>query len=226
MIWENPYSDAPELGLSAVGAIGRPVARRPGIASITWRDRLEEDIWDMFSTEHKIVSWEMVDEELRRRRQAGQRIVMTNGCFDLLHPGHVASLQHARDQGDCLVVGLNSDASIRRLKGRDRPIVAQHDRASMISALECVDAVTLFEDDTPLGIVEAVRPDVLVKGEDYAGSTVVGRELVESGGGRVVLLPLLPGRSSTSLVERIRSGMVDDRDLRRDAGIDSPTCQH
>ncbi len=159
-------------------------------------------------------------------RSAGRRIVFTNGCFDILHAGHVALLQKAASLGDVLIVGLNSDASIRRLKGRDRPIVAQHDRASMISALECVDAVTLFEDDTPLGIVEAVRPDVLVKGEDYAGSTVVGRELVESGGGRVVLLPLLPGRSSTSLVERIRSGMVDDRDLRRDAGIDSPTCQH
>jgi rfaE bifunctional protein nucleotidyltransferase chain/domain len=99
---------------------------------------------------------------------------------------------------------MNSDASVRRLKGPQRPVVAEHDRARLVAALECVDAVTLFDEDTPLATLEAVRPDVLVKGQDYEGREVVGRELVEAGGGRVVLLPILPGRSSTSVVEKIR----------------------
>jgi D-beta-D-heptose 7-phosphate kinase/D-beta-D-heptose 1-phosphate adenosyltransferase len=137
-------------------------------------------------------------------RSAGKRIVLANGCFDILHAGHLSLLQQAADLGDILVVAMNSDASVRRLKGPQRPVVGEHDRARLVAALECVDAVTLFDEDTPLATLEAVRPDVLVKGQDYEGREVVGRELVEAGGGRVVLLPILPGRSSTSVVEKIR----------------------
>jgi D-beta-D-heptose 7-phosphate kinase/D-beta-D-heptose 1-phosphate adenosyltransferase len=139
-------------------------------------------------------------------RTAGKRIVFANGCFDMLHAGHLSLLQRAAGLGDVLVVAVNSDESVRRLKGPDRPVVAEHDRVTMLAALECVEAVTLFDEDTPLATLEAVRPDVLVKGQDYTVSEVVGRELVEAGGGRVVLLPILPGRSSTSLVEKIRRG--------------------
>jgi len=137
-------------------------------------------------------------------RTAGKRVVFANGCFDMLHAGHLSLLQQAAGLGDALVVAINSDASVRRLKGPDRPVIHEQDRARVVAALECVDAVTVFDEDTPLETLAAVRPDVLVKGEDYAGRDVVGRELVEAAGGRVALLPLLPGRSSTSLVERIR----------------------
>jgi D-beta-D-heptose 7-phosphate kinase/D-beta-D-heptose 1-phosphate adenosyltransferase len=144
-------------------------------------------------------------------RTAGKRIVFANGCFDMLHAGHLSLLQQAAGLGDALVVAINSDASVRRLKGPDRPVTHEQDRARVVAGLECVDAVTVFEEDTPLETLAAVRPDVLVKGQDYTAREVVGRELVEAGGGRVVLLPLLPGRSSTSLVERIRGPKPGER---------------
>jgi D-beta-D-heptose 7-phosphate kinase/D-beta-D-heptose 1-phosphate adenosyltransferase len=137
-------------------------------------------------------------------RKAGKRIVFANGCFDILHAGHLSLLQQAAELGDVLIVAINSDESVRRLKGPERPVVAEQDRARLVAALECVDAVTLFDEDTPLAALEAVRPDVLVKGQDYVGREVVGRELVEAGGGQVVLLPILAGRSSTSVVDKIR----------------------
>jgi D-beta-D-heptose 7-phosphate kinase/D-beta-D-heptose 1-phosphate adenosyltransferase len=144
-------------------------------------------------------------------RTAGKRIVFANGCFDMLHAGHLSLLQQAAGLGDALVVAINSDASVRRLKGPDRPVTHEQDRARIVAGLECVDAVTVFEEDTPLETLAAVRPDVLVKGQDYTAREVVGRELVEAGGGHVVLLPLLPGRSSTSLVERIRGPKPGER---------------
>jgi len=122
-------------------------------------------------------------------RTEGKRIVLTNGCFDLLHAGHLALLSQAAKQGDVLVLAINSDASVRRLKGSERPLVPQAERAALLAALTFVDAVTIFEEDTPLAVLEAVRPHVLVKGGDYQPSEVVGRELVEAAGGRVVIVP-------------------------------------
>jgi D-beta-D-heptose 7-phosphate kinase / D-beta-D-heptose 1-phosphate adenosyltransferase len=145
-------------------------------------------------------------------RTAGKRIVLTNGCFDLLHAGHLALLGDAAKLGDVLVLAINSDASVRRLKGPERPLVTQAERAALLAALTFVDAVTIFEEDTPLAVLEAVRPHVLVKGGDYQPSEVVGRELVEAAGGRVVIVPLMPERSTTSLLERIRgSGTTRQR---------------
>jgi D-beta-D-heptose 7-phosphate kinase/D-beta-D-heptose 1-phosphate adenosyltransferase len=136
------------------------------------------------------------------RPRAG-RLVFTNGVFDLLHRGHVEYLFAARRLGDALVVGVNTDASVRRLKGRDRPINAQDDRAFVLAGLACVDAVTLFAEDTPLALIAELLPDVLVKGGDYTPETVVGKEAVEAGGGRVVILPFVPGRSTTAIVDAI-----------------------
>jgi len=135
-------------------------------------------------------------------RTEGKRIVVTNGCFDLLHAGHLALLSQAAKQGDVLVLAINSDASVRRLKGPERPLVPQAERAALLAALTFVDAVTIFEEDTPLQVLEAVRPHVLVKGGDYQPSEVVGRELVEAAGGRVVIVPLTPERSTSSVSAR------------------------
>jgi D-beta-D-heptose 7-phosphate kinase/D-beta-D-heptose 1-phosphate adenosyltransferase len=132
-------------------------------------------------------------------------VVFTNGCFDLLHAGHVSLLERARALGDRLIVGLNSDASVRRLKGPDRPIVGGVDRARLLAALRAVDGVTIFEEDTPLELVKALLPDVLVKGADYVRADVVGGDEVEAAGGRVVLLPLADAPSTTELVRRLRS---------------------
>ena len=137
----------------------------------------------------------------------GKVVVFTNGVFDLLHPGHIAQLEVARSFGDVLVVGLNSDISVVLLdKGPGRPVMDQEARRIVLSALRCVDAVEIFDEPTPLELIRLVMPDVLVKGEDYAGREVVGREIVEAAGGRVELVPLLPGFSTTSLIERIRGG--------------------
>ena len=139
-------------------------------------------------------------------RMAGKRIVLTNGCFDLLHAGHLSLLSQAAKLGDILVLAINSDASVRRLKGPERPLVPQEDRAAVLAALGFVDAVTIFDEDTPLEVLQSVRPHVLVKGGDYQLDQVVGREFIEATGGRVALVPLTPEKSTTALVERIRSG--------------------
>jgi D-beta-D-heptose 7-phosphate kinase/D-beta-D-heptose 1-phosphate adenosyltransferase len=139
-----------------------------------------------------------------RWRAEGRRVVFTNGCFDLLHPGHVALLEAARGKGDVLVVGINSDASVRALKGEGRPLVPADERAEMLLALESVDAVVVYDEPTPREVIAALLPDVLVKGADWAADAIVGREEVEAAGGRVERVPLVPGRSTTSLVERIR----------------------
>ncbi len=133
-------------------------------------------------------------------------MVFTNGVFDLLHPGHVDVLEGARAEGAHLVVGINSDASVRRLgKGDDRPIRAEHERARVVAGLAAVDAVVIFDEETPLALVEALQPDVIVKGGDYAPERVVGAEVVRARGGRVVIIPLTPGQSTTSIVERVRA---------------------
>jgi rfaE bifunctional protein nucleotidyltransferase chain/domain len=132
--------------------------------------------------------------------------VFTNGVFDLLHAGHIALLEAARAAGDALVVGVNADASVRRLgKGADRPLVAQGERARLLAALAAVDCVVLFEEDTPLALIERLRPDVLVKGADYAPEAIVGAAEVEAWGGRVVRVPLVTGKSTTDLVRKLRA---------------------
>jgi rfaE bifunctional protein nucleotidyltransferase chain/domain len=133
-------------------------------------------------------------------------VVFTNGVFDLLHPGHVELLESARAEGAALVVGVNSDASVRRLgKGADRPLAGQEARARVLAGLSAVDCVVLFDEDTPQSLIEALAPDVLVKGADYAREAIVGADWVEARGGRVVRVPLVPGFSTTSLVERFRA---------------------
>jgi D-beta-D-heptose 7-phosphate kinase/D-beta-D-heptose 1-phosphate adenosyltransferase len=137
-------------------------------------------------------------------RAAGRRVVLTNGCFDLLHPGHVTLLEAARAEGDVLVVAINSDASIRGLKGAGRPLLPEAERAEALAALEAVDVVLCYDEPTPLEVVRALRPDVLVKGADWAEGAIVGREDVEAAGGRVVRVPLAAGRSTSALLARIR----------------------
>ncbi|HET9985665.1 MAG TPA: D-glycero-beta-D-manno-heptose 1-phosphate adenylyltransferase [Longimicrobiales bacterium] len=138
-------------------------------------------------------------------RTRAERVVFTNGCFDILHRGHVEYLAAARALGDVLVIGLNTDASVRRLKGPDRPLVPEDDRAFVLAGLACVDAVVLFDEDTPRELIAALLPDVLVKGGDYRPDEVVGRAEVEAAGGRLVLVPIVEGRSTTGLLHRIRS---------------------
>ena len=140
------------------------------------------------------------------QRALGRRIVFTNGVFDILHPGHVRYLSEARAQGDVLLVGVNSDASVRRLdKGPDRPLNPEHERAEVLSALGVVDAVVIFDEDTPHEIVAALQPDVLVKGADWAADAIVGRDVVESRGGKVVRIELAAGYSTSAIVDRLRS---------------------
>lgn len=136
-------------------------------------------------------------------RDAGKRIVFTNGCFDLLHAGHLSLLHASAELGDIFILAVNSDASVKRLKGPERPLISEQERAAMLASLACVDAVSIFEEDTPLEILRVVRPDVLVKGQDYRIEQVVGGDLVESYGGQVVLLPMIPGKSTTALIERM-----------------------
>jgi len=159
---------------------------------------------DEVGSSHKIYS--LVDASMRvdAWRTAGETIVFTNGCFDLLHAGHIKLLHAAAGEANRLVVGLNSDASVTRLKGPNRPILNQQDRASILAALECVDMVTIFDEDTPLHLIESLKPDVLVKGADYSRESVVGHELVEGRGGKVVLVPLAAGSSTTSILKTIQ----------------------
>ena len=131
-------------------------------------------------------------------------VVFTNGVFDLLHPGHIDVLDGARREGAVLVVGLNSDASVRRLKGPTRPVRNENERAQVVAALEAVDAVVVFEEDTPFELVRALQPDVIVKGGDYSSDTIVGADLVRARGGRVVVVPLQVGQSTTSIIEKMR----------------------
>lgn len=153
----------------------------------------------------KIVSRDALLARLRRPRTA--RVVFTNGVFDVLHRGHVEYLAAARALGDLLVVGLNTDASVRRLgKGADRPVNPEEDRAYVLAGLAAVDFVTAFDEDTPRALIAALLPDVLVKGGDYTRDTIVGAGEVEAAGGRVEVIPLVPGRSTTSILQRVRQG--------------------
>jgi rfaE bifunctional protein nucleotidyltransferase chain/domain len=152
----------------------------------------------------KILGWEALKAEVERRRALGERIAFTNGCFDILHVGHVRYLKEARATGDLLVLGLNSDLSVRAIKGERRPLVPEQERAEVVAALAAVDYVTLFDEETPLRLIEHLRPDCLVKGADWKEEAVVGRDAVRSWGGRVVLIPFVEGASTTNIVEKIR----------------------
>ncbi|HMV49841.1 MAG TPA: D-glycero-beta-D-manno-heptose 1-phosphate adenylyltransferase [Blastocatellia bacterium] len=150
-----------------------------------------------------VISLEALRAERRRLREAGKKVVFTNGCFDLLHPGHVRYLQQARCLGDALIVALNSDRSVRELKGDKRPILTENERAEVMAALACVDYVTVFDEPTPREIIAALLPDVLVKGGDWGVDAIVGREEVEAAGGQVLSLPFVDGCSTTDVIERI-----------------------
>ena len=156
----------------------------------------------MREAEKKMWERKALAQECARLRAAGQKIVFTNGAFDLMHAGHATYLQFARKQGDVLVVALNTDASVRRYKGEKRPIVDEKNRARMMAALECVDYVTWFDEDEPKELIAELQPDVLVKAEDWA-HYVSGREIVEARGGKVVLAPMVAGLSTTKLIEKI-----------------------
>jgi rfaE bifunctional protein nucleotidyltransferase chain/domain len=140
-----------------------------------------------------------------RARAAGKTVVFTNGVFDLLHPGHVRYLRHARSLGDVLVVGLNSDRSVRANKGAGRPINSESERAEVLEALSCVDAVVVFDEETPHAVIAELEPDVLVKGADWAENAIVGRDIVEARGGRVVRVPIETGYSTTAIIRKIRT---------------------
>lgn len=191
---------AAELANSAggivVGKVGTAVATTAEIAATLRRRDLARD-------EQKVVSLSVLEDDIRRWRRQRLVIGFTNGCFDLIHPGHISLLHQARAACDRLVVGLNSDASVRRLKGADRPVQSEAARALVLASLAKVDRVVVFEDDTPQRLIEAIRPDVLIKGADYRMDQVVGAELVQSYGGRVVLASLEPGYSTSATIANL-----------------------
>jgi D-beta-D-heptose 7-phosphate kinase/D-beta-D-heptose 1-phosphate adenosyltransferase len=190
--------EAAQLANAAAGiVVGKLGTAVVGAAELTQvlidRDTLEHN---------KLVALPQALEHVARWRRGGLKIGFTNGCFDLLHPGHVALLKQARAACDRLVVGLNADASVRRLKGAGRPVQNEEARAAVLGSLTSVDLVVLFEDDTPLALIEAMRPDLLVKGADYRHDEVVGGDIVESYGGKVLLATLLPGHSTSATIAR------------------------
>ena len=152
---------------------------------------------------HKIISGKAIDTF--RKDNADKKIVFTNGCFDILHIGHLRYMEEAARLGDILVIGLNSDASVRRLKGEERPINSQEDRAELLSALEFVDYVAIFDEDTPYELIKRIQPDVLVKGGDYKPDEVVGKDIVEARGGELKLLKFVEGKSTTNIINKIKN---------------------
>jgi D-beta-D-heptose 7-phosphate kinase / D-beta-D-heptose 1-phosphate adenosyltransferase len=199
MACDAPIDTAAKLANIAagvvVGKVGTaPVTREELLGALSQTGAVEMD--------EKVVGFEPLLRRVAAWRSDGQRIVFTNGCFDILHVGHVRLLEEARRKGDRLIVGLNSDDSVRRLKGSSRPVVGENERAGVLGAMSAVDAVVLFAEDTPLRLIEAIRPDVLVKGGDYIEGNVVGAREVRAWGGRVELIPLVPGTSTTQLIRK------------------------
>ena len=176
-----------------------------GTATVTIEEIINEIMTEKRGKAGKLRPRDELLNELDWHRRQNQTIVFTNGCFDVLHRGHVEYLKFTKQQGDIVVLGLNSDDSVRAIKGPNRPINNQYDRAEVIAALECIDYITIFDEPTPISLIEKIRPDILVKGEDWAQKGVVGREFVEAHGGKVVLAPLVKGKSSTATIERIKS---------------------
>lgn len=158
----------------------------------------------MFPDKSKVKSLDEMKTELRRLKAEGKRIVFTNGCFDILHPGHTRYLNEARSQGDYLIVALNSDRSVRAIKGADRPVFPQEVRAELLAALGCVDAVVIFDEDNPLKVIQAFVPDVLVKGGDWAEDQIIGADVVKAAGGEVRRVPYIAGYSTTEIINKIK----------------------
>jgi D-beta-D-heptose 7-phosphate kinase/D-beta-D-heptose 1-phosphate adenosyltransferase len=155
-----------------------------------------------FDYKSRILTRDQMRDEVARLHSAGKKVVFTNGAFDILHLGHLTYMTFAREQGDCLVVGLNSDASVRRYKGEKRPIVPQEERATLLAGLKCVDYVVIFDEDEPRDLIAHILPDVLIKGEDWA-HYVSGRDVVEAHGGKVILAKMVEGRSTTNIVKKV-----------------------
>jgi D-beta-D-heptose 7-phosphate kinase/D-beta-D-heptose 1-phosphate adenosyltransferase len=194
------YDDA----IRVANIAGGLEVEKVGCAIVT-RDEILKDLGsNRYRADGKILDRESLVANVARRREASQRIVFTNGCFDILHAGHVRYLQEARTHGDCLIVAINSDCSVQKLKGPTRPIISQSDRASMLASLESVDLVTVFHEPTPHALLHLLRPDVLIKGGTYSHDQVVGWEVVESYGGQVIVGCEIKGLSTSAIVERIR----------------------
>ena len=199
-----------EAALRIANAAAAVAVSKSGVAVVTLAELRRRILPHAFlAAEEKIIAAaDDLDAQLRDWRRQDLRIGFTNGCFDILHPGHVRLLTAARAGCDRLIVGLNSDASVRRLKGEGRPVQSEHARAEVLAALEAVDLVVLFEEDTPIQLITQIRPCVLVKGADYSREQVIGHEVVEAYGGEVRLVDILPGFSTTSLVDRARKGLL------------------
>ncbi|MHC4664695.1 MAG: D-glycero-beta-D-manno-heptose 1-phosphate adenylyltransferase [Planctomycetota bacterium] len=176
-----------------------------GAAAVTIEEIINEIIGEHRGKSGKVQLLDALVEELHWRRNQKEKIVFTNGCFDVLHTGHIEFLKFCRSQGDVIVVGLNSDASVKTIKGPNRPINNQYDRAAVLAALETVDYIAVFDEPDPLSLIKVIRPDVLVKGQDWAEKGVIGRDIVESYGGSVVLAPLVEGKSSTSIIDKMKT---------------------
>ncbi|MCP4619346.1 MAG: D-glycero-beta-D-manno-heptose-7-phosphate kinase [Bradyrhizobium sp.] len=198
-----------EAALRVANAAAAVAVSKKGTATVTQAELRRKILpHASLAAEEKIAAADVLDGQLAEWRKQGLRVGFTNGCFDILHPGHVKVLTAARGACDRLVVGLNSDASVRRLKGESRPVQDERARAEVLAALEAVDLVVIFEEDTPIRLIAQVRPSVLVKGGDYTREQVVGHEIVEAEGGEVLLVDILEGHSTTSLVKRARGGQA------------------
>jgi D-beta-D-heptose 7-phosphate kinase/D-beta-D-heptose 1-phosphate adenosyltransferase len=193
------YADASQLANIAAGIVVGKVG-----TSTVFPDEIIDAVGHGHrDTEMKIKNLDVLANIVKTEKEKGRKVVFTNGCFDLLHAGHVKYLQRARGFGDLLVLGLNSDASVRRLKGKKRPLISEAERGHILAALDCIDFLVVFDEDTPLRLIESLKPDILVKGGDYTPDMVVGKELVESFGGRVEIVEFLDGRSTTNIIEKI-----------------------
>jgi D-beta-D-heptose 7-phosphate kinase / D-beta-D-heptose 1-phosphate adenosyltransferase len=193
------YADAAQLANMAAGI----VVAKVGTSTVSPGEIIDAVAHGHRDSETKIKNLDVMAAIVAAEKAKGKRVVFTNGCFDLLHAGHVKYLQRARSFGDLLVLGLNSDASVRRLKGDKRPLINEAERGHLLSALDCVDYVVIFEEDTPLKLIETLKPAILVKGGDYTPDRVVGKDTVESYGGRVELVELVDGKSTTHIIEKI-----------------------
>lgn len=194
-----PFDDSARLANTAAGI----VVGKLGTSTLKPVEILDEIGRGHRDSDNKIKNIDVLVEIISAEKSRGKRIVFTNGCFDLLHVGHVKYLQKARSFGDLLILGLNSDASIKRLKGEKRPLIGEEERAHILAALDCIDYVVVFDEDTPLNLIEALKPSILVKGGDYTLDGVVGREIVEANGGRVELVQFVDGKSTTNIIGKI-----------------------
>jgi len=197
--------DLPAAEAAALANLGAGVVvSKFGTATLTLKELEAALCEEERLSAGKVIDRDILAQRLGTQRLLGRKVVFTNGCFDILHAGHVLLLQKAKALGDILVVGVNSDVSVRRLKGDTRPVVDEENRCRVLAGLECVDYVTLFSEDTPKELVDELKPDILVKGEDYRNKEVVGQETVESYGGKVELIPLSEGLSTSQIINAIR----------------------